>query len=119
MNKILLDPMCFDDRIPFAITNRGELLPCCYCDNVKTLKTPIFKKLTAVSNIEDHDSLEEILLKDEWREFVEMLEKNQEPPPICIETCGRSPDSESPVRKDTHINTKDKTTIKVRKAGSK
>ena len=40
-----MKPMCFEE-FGFAITNKGELLPCCYCDSQKTLNDPDFKKLT-------------------------------------------------------------------------
>ena len=44
IKNIKMKPMCFED-FAFGVTNKGELLPCCYCDNQKTLNDPDFKKL--------------------------------------------------------------------------
>ena len=33
IKNIKLDPICFKE-FAFSITNKGELLPCCYCDEL-------------------------------------------------------------------------------------
>jgi len=65
-----LDPKCLDDRQPsFGLTNRGELIPCCWMDNQVNRHDEDYQKLLAVSKIEDYDSIDEILFTDEWIQF--------------------------------------------------
>lgn len=65
-----LDPKCLDDRQPsFALTNRGELIPCCWLDTQLNRHDEDYQKLLAVSKIEDYDSIGEILFTDEWIQF--------------------------------------------------
>ena len=114
--KVILDPMCFYGDFPLSITNTGELIPCCYCDDPDTLNDPTFKKLLAVSNIKDYEHLEDIMNTKEWRKFAKRLTKHQGPP-ACINTCRRREDSEDIIRKDTWINPNDTTKTKTRRAG--
>lgn len=86
MTRVILDPMCIKGTIALAIDNRGTLLPCCQCDNPLTINHPLMKPLIAVSNINDHDTIHEILLQDEWKVFEENLKKNIGPP-ACIKAC--------------------------------
>ena len=65
-----LDPKCLDNRQEnFGLTNRGELIPCCWLDTPLNRHDKDYQKLLAVSKIEDYDSIHEILLTDEWVEF--------------------------------------------------
>lgn len=65
-----IDPKCLDDRQPsFGLTNRGELIPCCWMDNQTNRYDEDYQKLLAVSKIEDYDSIDEILYTDEWIQF--------------------------------------------------
>jgi len=97
-----LDPKCFKG-FPMAITNDGYLLPCCYCDDPVTRSESDFKKLMAVSKIEDYEDLSEIVLTEEWCDFEKNLRKNIGPR-ACYEACTK----ESDVRKDMHIDVKNK-----------
>ena len=81
-----LDPECFKGNIGFAVTNRGELIPCCYCDVPNTINDPKFAKLLAVSKLSEVDCIQEILLTDEWQEFYSDL-LNNKGPPACWNTC--------------------------------
>jgi len=81
-----LKPKCFEG-FPLAITNKGYVVPCCYCDAPKTMKDPEFKKLLMVSNINFYDDLEDIFLNQEWLDFYENL-KQHKGPPACMATCG-------------------------------
>jgi Iron-sulfur cluster-binding domain len=86
-DKILeLDPMCLRNEISFAVTNRGELIPCCRCDNPKTIQDPEFQKLLAVSKISDYDRIEDILNTEEWIQFESNLRAHKGPP-VCRTTC--------------------------------
>lgn len=84
-----LDPLCFKDRIAFAVTNRGHLIPCCRCDDPLTMNDPEFQKLLAVSKISDYNSIEEILVTKEWKEFEENL-RNHKGPHACFHTCRKN-----------------------------
>lgn len=97
-----LDPKCFKG-FPMAITNDGYLLPCCYCDDPATRRDSSFQKLMAVSKIEDYEDLSEIVLTEEWLDFEKNL-RNNIGPAACRGACNKQSD----VRKDMHINVKNK-----------
>lgn len=99
-----LQPKCFDNFL-MAITNDGYLFPCCYCDDQITRNDPNFKKLMAVSKIDDYDSLDEIVSTQEWKNFEENL-RNNKGPFACINTCQVRDNKDDIVRKDTWINPK-------------
>ncbi len=85
MKKLI--PKCFNGRLPAAVTNRGYLLPCCYCDEPTNLASPEIKKILKVSKIDDVNSIEKILSSDEWLEFANKLENNKGPE-VCWQVCG-------------------------------
>ena len=64
--KIILEPRCMpkhgsiEYRMSPAMTNRGELIPCCWMDQAKALKHPIMKQMLKVSKVSDYNSIEEI-----------------------------------------------------------
>jgi len=65
-----LDPKCLNGgQEAFAITNRGEVIPCCWLDTSVQKKEVDYGMLALASNLDDYDSIEEILLQDEWVEF--------------------------------------------------
>ena len=112
-----MKPMCFEE-FGFAITNKGELLPCCYCDSQKTLNDPDFKKLTKVSKLADYDKIEDIFKNKEWKEFYDLLANDIAPCHACFKTCGFNKDGTpiKEVREDTYFNkdgTERKTNISV------
>ena len=112
MNEIKLNPMCFKS-FPMAVTNTGYLLPCCYCDDKWTLENPEFQKLMAVSKIDEHQTLDEIVSKKEWIDFEENL-RNHKGPHACISTCQVREDKNNIKRKDTWINPNDGKVEQVR-----
>jgi hypothetical protein len=91
MMKNEIDPKCFNDkRRGFALTNRGELIPCCWADGAPWNKNhPTYQKLVKVSKIADYDSINEILMTDEWIEFAENLSKGKGMP-VCHQLCQKS-----------------------------
>lgn len=65
-----LDPKCLNgQQEAFAITNRGELIPCCWLDTGLSRDDLDYEALALASNINDYDSIDEILLQPEWIEF--------------------------------------------------
>ena len=86
------EPKCMlqgnDRRQQVAVTNRGHLIPCCWCDQPRASKDPIMKQMLKVSKISDHNSIEDILTTKEWQEFAKNLaEKNlNKVRPVCIYT---------------------------------
>ena len=75
---IELDPKCFKDQ-QMAVTNRGHLIPCCYCDVKHTMDDTEFQKLLSVSKISDYDNIIDILATDEWKKFENNLRQNVGP----------------------------------------
>ena len=72
-----IDPKCVTGiQDAFGLTNKGELIPCCWCDTSKVRNNPAYQRLLAVSKIADYDSIEEIVLQDEWIEFQNNLKNN-------------------------------------------
>lgn len=73
-----IDPKCFNKKQPaFAVTNRGELIPCCWCDTQVVRAEKRYQKLLMVSNLDDYDSIDEILLTDEWVQLFNDLQNNK------------------------------------------
>ena len=69
-----LDPKCLDNRQPsFGMTNRAELIPCCWLDNQTNRHDKNYQKLLSVSKLEDYDTIDEILLTEEWIKFSKNL----------------------------------------------
>ena len=60
---------CMNGKQQIAMSNRGHLLPCCWCDQEWTLNTPLFQKMLKVSKVSDVENIDEIVLSDEWRDF--------------------------------------------------
>lgn len=83
-----LDPKCFKKQ-QMAVTNRGHLIPCCYCDTKHTMDDPEFQKLLAVSKISDYNSISDILATEEWKEFEYNLRQNIGPR-ACQTICAKN-----------------------------
>ena len=81
-----LDPLCMKGEMAFSVTNRGELIPCCRCDEPKTINDPEFQKLLAASKISEHDSIDDILKTKQWKRFYKNLLKHKGPA-ACWRTC--------------------------------
>tara|TARA_E500000178_G_C16693461_1_gene604814 strand:+ start:212 stop:550 length:339 start_codon:yes stop_codon:yes gene_type:complete len=94
-DKIILEPRCMpahgsiEKRMQAAMTNRGELIPCCWMDQSSALEHPVMKEMLKVSKISDYNSIEDILLTKEWQDFARNLaEKNlKKVIPTCITHC--------------------------------
>lgn len=84
--KSRLSPKCFKGDLPLAITNRGYLIPCCYCDDPDTLNDEEFKKLLSVSKISENESIQGILNSKQWKKFFKNLQLHKGPP-ACLQTC--------------------------------
>ena len=91
-----LEPRCMppkeknsERRQQIAVTNRGQLVPCCWMDQKVVLQHPDMQKMLKVSNVADYDTIEEILLTDEWQEFAKNLEERniEKIMPVCITHC--------------------------------
>ena len=101
-----LDPKCITGvQEAFAITNRGEVIPCCWLDTSAQKKELEYGMLTLASNLDDYDSIEEILLQDEWVEFRNNLRKGKGFA-LCHHVCKKR---DIPQHKRMTILSKDKT----------
>lgn len=100
MKNVKLWPRCMGKHISKmdpAVTNRGHLVPCCFIDQQEELDDPIMKKMLKVSKISEHNSVEDILYSDEWKEFALNLNKSKRRSwarqnmdkimPVCIIHC--------------------------------
>ena len=92
--KIELDPKCFKKELALAITNRGELIPCCYIDSPHVLNDPEVKKLVKVSVISKENPIKKILTSDEWIHFETNL-KNDIGPIVCQYVCKKNKETNS------------------------
>ena len=97
--ELQLDPKCLKDEMQVAITNKGELIPCCYLDTPRNNLDLEYKKLLKVSKINDYNSIEEIYLNKEWIEFAENL-SNHKGPYGCKLTCPKKKDEKNIIRKE-------------------
>ncbi len=86
---IELDPLCFKDEIAFAVTNQGVLVPCCRFDDPATMGDPKMKPLIEASKISENNTIDDILKKKEWKQFVDNLSKNIGPN-ACLTTCAKA-----------------------------
>jgi hypothetical protein len=103
MKNILFDPKCFKDQ-KLAITNRGELIPCCFLDSKAGLSDPEILKLLEVSKISDYEKIEDILNTPEWIEFERKLSSRDGPwPQSCFFHC-RAKDNNDFIRKEEFYN---------------
>jgi hypothetical protein len=85
--RIELEPKCFNHKQPaFAMTNRGEVIPCCWLDTQMNRINQDYQKLLMVSNLDDYDSVDEIFLTDEWVQFYDDLQ-NGKGFPTCYQIC--------------------------------
>lgn len=106
MKKPLYPRCCHNDprdRMQLAITNLAELIPCCQLDNMSTREDPHVAKLLKVSKMDDYDSIEEILLTDEWLEFYDNLSKGIAPQ-RCYKICDGKPNRIETIIDPTNIN---------------
>jgi hypothetical protein len=96
-------PKCLSGKQQTAVNNRGELLPCCYCDEQWALKTPQLKRLTDVSKISEVEDIEEILFSKPWMKFEEDLRTENWPeiPEICIHHCQERENTK--IKKETYL----------------
>jgi hypothetical protein len=78
-----------ENRQSAAMTNRGELIPCCWLDIPQTLKHPIMQEMLKVSKIDENETVKDILFSKEWREFAKnLVERNMDKVlPACIDHC--------------------------------
>jgi|TARA_B110000444_G_scaffold182342_1_gene171219 hypothetical protein len=85
-SDVKIKAMCFNGDMNLAVTNRGQVLPCCHCDTETMMNDPDFKKLAENSYLKDYDHVNDILSNDHWQAFHKSLENNRGPF-ACWDTC--------------------------------
>ena len=86
-------PLCIANKTDMAVTNRNQLLPCCYIDTPHYLEDSTLKKLVESSDISKHKSLEDIINSKEWVELKEKIQKASESQDVknvplpCVISC--------------------------------
>ena len=87
------NPQCISGQETFAISNRDVLLPCCYVDNAGEVEGQALKDLIMVSTIDDHDSIDDIVIQKEWVAFYNLLIEAKDKqdtsflPHVCKSAC--------------------------------
>tara|TARA_Y100000589_G_C27099211_1_gene607306 strand:+ start:753 stop:1094 length:342 start_codon:yes stop_codon:yes gene_type:complete len=76
--KNFFNPQCITGEESYAVSNRNILLPCCYVDNKNLVPHKAINDIIEVSNIDDHDSIDDIVNQKEWKYFYKLLVKAQE-----------------------------------------
>lgn len=112
MNSKRLDPLCFKNGMGYAITNRGELVPCCRCDDTMNDNDIEFQELLRVSNISDYENIEDILKTKQWRRFYKNLRKHKGPP-SCHWSCKANKD-QNKIQTSQEIDTSTDQTTRFR-----
>ena len=97
-----LDPQCFKGTIGLAVTNRGQLIPCCRCDVPQVVNDPEFKKLLETSYIADYNDPMDIVQTKYWKRFYKNLKRNIGPI-CCYETCSKHK-KENDIQVTKHID---------------
>ena len=95
-------PKCFPNKQrtqQVALTNRGELIPCCWIDHRDRLEHPTMVKMLKVSKLSEVDKVEDILESKEWSEFADNLNNNIGLD-VCYEICGETKQQKT----ETYIN---------------
>ncbi len=114
MKNILFDPKCFKDQ-KLAITNRGELIPCCYLDSKCGMSDSEILKLLKVSKISDYEKIEDILNTPEWINFEKkLLRKNGPWPMACTYFCQVRPNDDF-IKREEFFNPENSKKINERK----
>ena len=77
----------------YAHTSTGYLVPCCHVDYINNIDPLYLDLLKEELKLENNESVEDILLSDEWITFAEAVVKgyteNLEHAPICcLRKCG-------------------------------
>ena len=84
--------MCMEHKTEMAVTNRNQLLPCCYIDSPIHLQDSTLKKLAQASYL-SKNSIDEILQSKEWvglnRTLQEAIESGDtsKVPNSCVNIC--------------------------------
>jgi len=96
INKIY--PRCLkneNDKIKmkaYGHSAKGYILPCCWCDVADPEDDPEIQKLmTDELHLSKVDSIDEIVLSDQWTFFYNSITKNYENAPKCCQRqCGNT-----------------------------
>ena len=106
---------CMNGKMQMAMSNRGHLLPCCWCDQEWTLNTPLFQKMLKVSKVSEAENIDEIVLSVEWREFEQIMKEGEagdhsRVPKNCLYHCLVRPNDH--VKIEHHLDEKGKSIVK-------
>jgi hypothetical protein len=92
-------PKCVEGK-SFALNSQGYLLPCCWTDPLRKLKSNYDGNLDGMDslfkeelNIENVDTISDIILSDEWIDFFNKLINETSVPKICTKYCGDNTDT--------------------------
>ena len=74
----------------YAYSAKGFLLPCCWCDTINPkFDKELYKLFRPHLHLDNVDSIEEILLSDEWLDFKKSITKDyNNAPDVCKRYCG-------------------------------
>lgn len=98
---LCFNPECLNKE-SYAVNNRNILLPCCYVDNAGLEDKKLLEDLIKVSDIDDHDSIDDIVNQKEWKLFFQAVldakktNNLRDLPHACFKSCMRN----EPIRKE-------------------
>ena len=74
----------------YAYSAKGFLLPCCWCDTINPKSDKeLYKLFNPNLHLSNVDSVDEILLSDEWLDFKKSITKDYDKAPdVCKRYCG-------------------------------
>ena len=74
----------------YAYSAKGFLLPCCWCDTINPKSDKeLYKLFNPNLHLSNVDSIDEILLSDEWLDFKKSITKEYDKAPdVCKRYCG-------------------------------
>ena len=74
----------------YAYSAKGFILPCCWCDTITPQSDPELNKLFNPNlHLSNVDSIDEVLLSDEWLNFKKSITKDYDKAPdVCKRYCG-------------------------------
>lgn len=88
------NPRCLktEDHECFGTTASGYITPCCYCDSYGkdiSAHDPLCSALYDEElKLKNNDSIEEILLSDQWKDFYAAIARGPEKAPeVCKRIC--------------------------------
>ena len=98
----MFKPLCIAGEKVIGHSASGWLIPCCWLDpnGLNIIDKNISMLFKDELKIENVDSIEDIILSDEWINFMKILQSNDDDkiPLVCKKKCSNTPKSKIKMR---------------------